>query len=287
MPISLTLVRDIAKLIKIEHSIFALPFAYTGMLWAAGGWPGWRVFVLVSVAMVAVRSFAMAVNRVADLPFDRANPRTQDRPLVSGALAVGPVKAAIAVCAVVFVLAAAGLNTTVLALSPFALFIAGGYSYAKRFTWLCHYWLGATLGLAPLGGWLAVTGQFHLAPVLLGFGVCLWVAGFDILYALQDQDFDRDVGLYSIPARFGTTAGLGFSEFSHLLAVVLFALAGWAAGAGVAYFLTVAGIGAALLYEHSLVSDTDLSRIDKAFFTVNGVIAMFLLLGVLLDFLLR
>ena len=272
-----------ARMVKIEHSVFALPFAYVGCLWAANGWPGWRVFLLVTVAMVAVRSFAMAVNRLADLPFDRANPRTANRPLVTGEISPRAVKCIILATALVFVAAAAGLNVTVLALSPVALIVAGGYSYAKRFTWLCHFWLGATLGLAPLGGWLAVTGSLTPAPVLLALGVTFWVAGFDILYALQDADFDRDVGLYSIPAVFGTETALALSGFCHASTAIHFVMAGWVAGMGWAYGLTAVGIAVVLAYEHVVVKPRDLSKLGLAFFTLNGLIALALLAGVLAD----
>lgn len=272
-----------SRLVKIEHSVFALPFAYSGMVMAAGGWPGWRVFLLVTVAMVAVRSFAMAVNRLADLPFDRENPRTQGRPLVTGEVSVASARRIAVLTALVFVLASAGLNTLVLALSPVALILAGGYSYTKRLTFLCHYWLGAVLGLSPLAGWLAVVPAFHLAPVLLGLGVTFWVAGFDILYATQDVDFDRAHGLRAVPARFGIPAALAIAAFSHANTAIFFLLAGWAANAGWPYYLVAAAIGAVLAYEHTLVKPDDLRRVNTAFFTVNGVVAVMIFVGVLLD----
>ncbi len=272
-----------ARLVKIEHSVFALPFAYCGMVMAAGGWPGWRVFILVTVAMVAMRSFAMIVNRLADLPFDRRNPRTQERPLVTGAVSVRSARRMALATALVFVLAAAGLNTLVLSLTPVALILAGGYSYAKRFTFLCHYWLGAVLGLAPVAGWLAVVPAFHMAPVLLGLGVTFWVAGFDILYATQDVDFDRQAGLRAIPARFGIPTALAIAAFSHANTAVFFLLAGWAGNAGWPYYLVAGIIGAVLAYEHTLVRPDDLRRVNTAFFTVNGVVAIMIFAGVLLD----
>jgi 4-hydroxybenzoate polyprenyltransferase len=270
-----------ARLVKLEHSIFALPFAYLGLFWAAEGWPGLSDFLLVTVAMVAVRSFAMAVNRVADLPFDRINPRTKDRPSVTGEIAPATVRNIALVMAGIFVVACGFMNTMTLALSPVALFLAGGYSYAKRFTWLCHFWLGAVLGLAPMGGWLAHAGSMDLAPVLMGLGVTLWVAGFDILYALLDIDFDREVGLHAVPARFGTDAALLLSGFSHGLAALLFLLAGWAAGAGWFYFLAAAGVGLTLVVEHAILRPDDPGRINMAFFTINGAIAVLLFVGVL------
>lgn len=280
MPSGLT---SFARLVKIEHSVFALPFAYAGMVMAARGWPGWRIFLLVTVAMVAVRSFAMAVNRLVDLPLDRQNPRTQNRPLVTGEISVASARVMTLVAAVIFVLACAGLNTLVSALSPVALILAGGYSFTKRFTFLCHYWLGAVLGLAPVAGWLAVTASFDLAPVLLGLGVTFWVAGFDILYATQDQAFDRAHGLHAIPARMGLPSALALAAFSHANTAIFFLLAGWAAGAGWPYYLVAAAIGAVLAYEHTLVRPDDLSRVNTAFFTVNGVVAVMIFAGVLLD----
>lgn len=273
----------LARMVKIEHSVFALPFAYAGAFLAAGGWPGWRVFVLVGLAMVAVRSFAMTVNRLADVDFDRENPRTANRPLVTGEISLSAARLFAGACAVVFVAACAGLNPLVLALSPLALAVAAAYSYTKRFTFLCHFVLGATLGFAPLGGWLAVVPAFTPAAVMLALGVTFWVAGFDILYACQDVDFDRSKGLYSIPARFGVATALALSSFCHVNTALFFLLAGWAAAAGWVYFAAMAVIGGILVFEHALISENDLERIDLAFFTANGVIALFVFVAVALD----
>lgn len=184
----------ICRMIKIEHSIFALPFAFAGAFIASGGIPAWKPFVLLTIAMVAVRSFAMAFNRVVDLPFDRRNPRTQNRPLVTGEITRLQTWAFIVVMAVVFVLACAGLNRLCLMLSPLALGISALYSVMKRFTWLCHFVLGAVLGLAPLAGWLSVDPVFTLPAVLLFWGVLFWVAGFDILYSCQDTALAMPAG---------------------------------------------------------------------------------------------
>jgi 4-hydroxybenzoate polyprenyltransferase len=270
-------------MVKIEHSVFALPFAYIGVVLAAGGWPGLRVFVFLTLAMVAVRSFSMAINRLADASFDRANSRTQDRPLVTGEMTMGQGWTLCAAAAAVFVLACAGLNSLCLALSPVALLWAGLYSWSKRFTWLTHFWLGSVLGLAPIGGWLAHDPVFTLPAVLFALGVTCWVAGFDILYACQDTEFDRQSGLNSIPACFGITAALGFSTLSHLMAALFFLLAGWSAGLGAVYFVFWAVISAVLIWEHTLVSADDLSRVNMAFFTLNGLIAVILCLGVMVD----
>ena len=278
-------VRVYAGFVKIEHSVFALPFAYMGLFLARRGWPGLANFVLLTVAMVAVRSYSMGVNRLADVRFDRQNPRTQMRELVRGALSVREGWLFVAGCAAVFVLACWGLNRLCLALSPVVLVWAGLYSYTKRFTWLCHVFLGSVLGLAPVAGWLAVTPEFSLATVLLGLGVTFWVAGFDVLYACHDAAFDKGVGLNSMPVRFGVGPALSLAGLMHANAVVFFALAGWAAGLGGFYYMFLGLTGFLLAVEHQLISEYDLSRVNVAFFTINGVIAASLFLGVLADLL--
>lgn len=273
----------ICRMVKIEHSVFALPFAFTGAFLAAKGWPGFGKLLILTVAMVAVRSFAMAVNRLADLDIDKDNPRTQDRPLVTGELSVNFTRAFIAGCAVVFVSACALMNPLCLMLSPLALVWSAFYSYCKRFTRWCHFVLGSVLGLAPLAGWLSVDPQITLPAVILLLGVTFWVAGFDLLYACQDHEFDRNRGLHSIPAKLGIAAALDISTLSHFVAAVLFLLAGWAAGLGMFYFLVAAGVGVTLMLEHRLISANDMSRVNVAFFTMNGVIAIAVFAGVLLD----
>lgn len=277
----------LARMVKIEHSVFALPFAYLGMVWAAGGWPGFKTFAALTVAMVAVRSFAMAVNRLVDLPMDAKNPRTQSRPLVTGEIGVLETRIFIAASALVFVAACALLNPLCLALSPVALVWSGLYSFTKRFTRLCHFFLGSVLGLAPLAGWLAVSPAVELAPVLLGLGVTFWVGGFDILYACQDADFDRAENLHSLPAANGVPTALALSTFSHAVTVLFFLLAGWAAGAGPVYAAFCAAVAAILLLEHRLISAEDMSRVNLAFFTMNGFVAVFLFAGAVLDTALR
>jgi len=277
----------LARMVKIEHSIFALPFAYLGMIWAAGGWPGWKIFLALTVAMVAVRSFAMAVNRLADLPIDAKNPRTRTRPLVTGELSVFETLVFIAVSALVFVGACWQLNALCLALSPLALVWSALYSYAKRFTSLCHFFLGTVLGLAPLAGWLAVSPEVALAPVLLALGVTFWVGGFDILYACQDAQFDQGEGLHSLPAGKGVPIALALSTFSHVVTALFFLLAGWAAGAGIVYAGFCLAVAAILLVEHRLISADDLSRVNLAFFTLNGFVAVFLFAGAVIDTALR
>lgn len=273
----------LARMVKIEHSIFALPFAYLGMLWAAGGWPGWRVFTALTVAMVAVRSFAMAVNRLADLPIDARNPRTQTRPLVTGEIGVAETRVFIAASALIFVAACWLLNPLCLVLSPLALIWSAFYSFTKRFSPLCHFFLGSVLGLAPLAGWLAVSPAVEMTPVLLGLGVTFWVGGFDILYACQDVEFDRSEGLHSLPARLGVGPALAVSTFSHVVTSLFFLLAGWSAGAGGVYALFCLAVAVVLLVEHRLISEHDMSRVNLAFFTLNGFVAVFLFAGAVLD----
>lgn len=272
----------LCRMVKIEHSVFALPFAYIGMFLAADGWPGLRVFLFLTLGMVAIRSFAMGFNRLADLKIDAQNPRTQGRPLVTGEISVRETVIFLIATAAIFVAACAGLNSLCLTLSPVALFVAGGYSYMKRFSMLCHYWLGSVLGLSPLAGWLAYDPTFTLPAVLFFFGVTFWVAGFDILYSCQDVEFDREHGLHSIPARLGIPTALTLSSFSHIITAIFFGLAGWAAGIGVWYYPVWAAVAGILVYEHRLISPEDMSRVNIAFFTLNGVISVVLFVGVML-----
>ncbi len=278
--------RVMARMIKIEHSVFALPFAYIGIFLAAGGWPGARPFWLLTLAMVAVRSFAMVVNRLVDLPYDRHNPRTMDRPLVTGEIRPWGAVGAIVGCAIVFWGAASALNPLCQALAPWALVWAAGYSLAKRFTWLTHFWLGSVLGLAPLAGWIAFDPVFVPAAGLFFWGVLFWVAGFDILYSCQDTAIDRFMGLHSVPARFGVGPALLLACFAHVVASLFFLMAGWTAGLGSIYFGAWAVVTLLLLGEHLLLAEDDLSRINVAFFTFNGVIAIVLGLGVVVETLL-
>ena len=288
----MSLYRDTAavcRMVKIEHSVFALPFAFTGAFLAEGAgpqWhaPSWRVMAPLTVAMVAVRSFAMAYNRLADLDIDRLNPRTQGRPLVTGELSVEFTKRFLFFCAVVFTTACAALNTTCLMLSPVALIWSGFYSHTKRFTPLCHYALGSVLGLAPIAGWLAVS-PMHLGypAVLLFFGVTLWVAGFDILYACQDADFDKSQGLFSLPARQGVPRALFTAALTHACTAVLFPMVALAAGQGIVALFVSVVVGGVLVWEHKLISADDLSRINVAFFTLNGVISAAVFLGTWAD----
>ncbi len=272
----------ICRMIKIEHSIFALPFAYAGAFLAQMGMPSWYALFFLTIAMVAVRSFAMAFNRLVDLPFDKQNPRTAKRPMVTGEISPQQTKLFCVVTAAVFIASCAALNTLCLYLSVPALLIAAGYSYTKRFTWLCHFWLGATLGLAPVAGWLSVTPSFALTPILFFFAVSFWVAGFDIFYSCQDVDFDAKAGLCSVPVHFGVSKALIIAAFSHVCTAIFLLLGGAAAGLNAWWYVLWAIMSAVLLWEHTLVKADDLSRVNTAFFTLNGLIAVAVLVAVLL-----
>ncbi len=272
----------VCRMIKIEHSVFALPFAYIGAFLAANGWPGLYSMVLLTLAMVGVRSFAMAVNRVVDLRYDAQNPRTQQRPLVTGEISRAQTWAFIFIMAAIFVAACWGLNSLCFALSPLALCVAAVYSLLKRFTWLCHFWLGGVLALSPLAGWLAVDPQFTVTAALFAWGIVFWVAGFDIIYSCQDTAFDISVGLHSVPVRFGLPTALVLSAFCHAITAVMFLMGGWSAGLGWPYFLVWLGVSGVLLWEHSIISAEDMSRVNMAFFTLNGYVSVALYIGVLL-----
>jgi 4-hydroxybenzoate polyprenyltransferase len=275
------------EMIKFQHTVFALPFAWTGMILAAGGWPSWWTVLWVVVAMVGARSAAMAFNRIADRNLDARNPRTAGRPLVSGRLSTSFVAVFTLVSAAVFVLAAGMLNPLCLMLSPVALVVILGYSYTKRFTALSHFVLGLGLGIAPMGGWLAVRGAFDLPPFLLSMAVLAWTAGFDILYACQDIDFDRRAGLHSVPDRMGLPGALWTAAGLHSLTVVLLAALAPVAGLGWIYLAGVAVTATFLLYEHSRVKPNDLSRLNAAFFRVNALISVVIFVFTLADLLLR
>jgi len=273
-------------LVRFEHTLFALPFAYGGMVLAARGWPGLEVFALISLAMVGARSAAMAFNRLIDRFIDAANPRTAERHLPRGAISPGEVWGLGLVGFTLLTIAAISLNPLTATLLPVAVFFLVTYSYTKRFTWLCHFWLGLSIGAATAGGWIAVTGSF--SPVILAFwaAVALWLAGFDILYATQDREFDRQNRIFSVPARFGLARALQIAQACHLATVLLFLLTGWLYGASLVYFLGVIAVAAVLWYEHRLVSPTDLSRVDRAFFQANVVVSLGMLAVVILEVLL-
>ncbi len=262
------------RMIRFSHSVFALPFALSSAVLAAGEGISWRQVAWILVAMVGARSAAMGFNRLADQAIDARNPRTAGRELPRGAISRAEVWVFVAASAATLVVASAMLNPLCLALSPLALLIVFGYSYTKRFTALSHLLLGLALGVAPVGAWLAIRGRFEPAPVVLGLAVLFWVAGFDTIYACQDEAFDRAEGLHSLPARLGAARALVLARLFHAVAVTLLAAVYTLAPLHPVYLAGVAALAGLLAYEHSLVRADDLSRIDAAFFTVNGWISL-------------
>ena len=274
---------DICRMIKIEHSVFALPYAWAGAFLAARGLPSARSLIFLTIGMIAARSFAMAFNRLADLPFDRDNPRTQQRPLVRGVISQKQTWAFCALMAIIFIAACGALNTVCLWLAVPALLFAAIYSLLKRFTALCHFWLGATLGLAPLAGWLSVNpSSLGLPAILLFWAVTFWVAAFDIYYAFQDMDFDVAFELHSVPASLGADTALTLAAFSHAMTSIFLLLAGYAANLSWPWYIVWFGISVMLLVEHRLMRPQDLRHVNTAFFTLNGIISPVVLIGVLL-----
>ncbi|MCX7625525.1 MAG: putative 4-hydroxybenzoate polyprenyltransferase [Candidatus Sumerlaeaceae bacterium] len=265
------------EMIKFEHTVFALPFALTGAMLAAGGLPTLRQLVFIVAAAVCARTAAMSFNRWADARYDALNPRTSQRAIPTGLVSESFALGATILCSLGFVLCAYALNWLAFVLSPVALLVLLGYSYTKRFTSLSHFVLGLALGIAPAGAWIAVKGNLGWPAVLLSLAVLSWVAGFDLIYACQDVEFDKRYGLYSVPARFGVQKALRLSAFLHSFTVVLLASVGIVAGLGWLYFLGVACVVGLLWYEHHLVHPEDLSRLDIAFFTANSWVGMIVL----------
>jgi 4-hydroxybenzoate polyprenyltransferase len=275
----------VLEMIKFEHTLFALPFAFLGMLLAAEGWPSWRTVLWIVVAMVGARSAAMGFNRLVDRRIDAANPRTATRALPAGLVSPPAVTLFVAASAALLVLAAWQLNPLALALSPVALAILFLYSYTKRFTWASHLVLGLSLAGAPLGAWIAVRGDVAPAPFVLAAAVLLWVAGFDVLYALQDVDFDRRSGLFSIPARFGVVPALWISATLHALMLGLLALLPRLYPLGAGFWIGWTGCLLLIAYQHGIVRPNDLSRLNAAFFTSNGVLSLWLFATTAIDIL--
>jgi 4-hydroxybenzoate polyprenyltransferase len=279
-------IKIILEMIKFEHTIFALPFAFTGALLAAHGIPSWNTVLWILVAMVGARSAAMGFNRWADRKFDAENPRTKERALPKGLVTSRQVVLFTAVSSALLVFAAYMLNPLAFALSPVALAVVFFYSYTKRFTFLAHAFLGLGISGAPMGAWIAVTGRFETPALVLGAAVIFWLLGFDVLYALQDIDYDRKAGLHSIPQRFGINRSLWIARISHAITMaMLFWLSsllslGWYYLAGVFLSLSL------IVYEHSLVRKDDLSKLNFAFFNMNGYISVTIFLFTLLDVLL-
>jgi len=274
------------EMIKWEHSVFALPFALCGAMLAAGGLPAWSQLGWIVVAMVSARSAAMAFNRLADASIDGANPRTATRALPAGVLTPAFVTTFVLIACAIFVLAASQLNRLALWLSPVALAVVLFYSYAKRFTRWSHLLLGLALGIAPAAAWIAVRGSLDPRILLLTAAVTFWVGGFDVIYACQDYDFDRGHGLHSIPRHVGIHGALWVARIFHLIMLGLLVALIVAFGLGKLAFVGVVAVAALLAYEHSLVRHDDLSKLNAAFFTMNGVISVVFFLFVASDLLL-
>ncbi|MFN0153604.1 MAG: UbiA-like polyprenyltransferase [Gaiella sp.] len=266
--------RRLARLVRLEHTVFALPFAYVGALLGAAGWPGWVALGWVTLAMVGARTLAMGLNRLIDAEIDARNPRTAGRELPSGALSRRAVLSLCAVALALYLVAVARLDPVARWLWPIPVVLFVVYPYLKRVTWLCHAWLGVCLGLAPVGAALAVTGSASWELWTIGLAVAFWVAGFDLFYALFDLDHDRARGLHSFATRFGIAGTFTGARLHHAATVALLAAAGAGLGRGAWYWAGVAACAVILLYEHSLVRPGDLSRLDAAFFNANGALSL-------------
>ena len=268
------------EMIKFEHTLFALPFAFLGAILAANGLPTWQQIVWITVAMVGARSAAMTFNRIIDIDFDAANPRTANRELPTGRLSVGFAWAFLFVSIAVFLFAAWSLNWLTFALSPIALLSVLGYSYAKRFTAFAHLMLGWALSISPTAAWIAVRGTIDSeVPLLLSLLVLMWTAGFDVMYACQDYEFDKKAGLRSIPARFGIRNALWIARLFHVQAFIALVLLYLVTGLGWLALAGVVAVGLLLIYQHTLVRPTDLSRMNAAFFTTNAFVSVILFLS--------
>jgi len=296
--------KNYLSLVKFSHTIFAMPFALIGFFLAAHKqivvWytdqhreyvngaikndkPIWLILILVLLCMIFARSAAMAFNRYLDRSFDAQNPRTAIREIPKGIISANSALMFTIICCVLFVVCCYLLNTAVLILSPIALFVILFYSYTKRFTALCHLVLGLGLALAPIGAYLAVTARFDVLPVLFSFTVLFWVSGFDIIYSLQDEEFDRSNQLHSIPAAVGKVKALRISELLHLLSAICVIAAGWYADFGWLYWVGVAVFVGMLIYQHSVVKPDDLRRVNLAFMTANGIASVVFAVFVIAD----
>ena len=262
------------EMIKFEHTLFAMPFAFMGAFLAKGGLPDAMTFLWVVLAMVGARTAAMGFNRIVDRRFDAANPRTADRALPAGSVRLAEAWIMVALAGLLFFFACAMLNRLTLLISPFALGLTFFYSLTKRFTWLCHVVLGVALAFSPLGGWVAVQGTLVGYPFVLSLGVLFWVAGFDTVYACLDADFDREAGLFSLPSRFGREGAFRLAVAFHVVAFALFVATGLLTSLGWPYYVGIVLTAAALFYQHLVVNPRDLSRIQLSFFTLNGLISL-------------
>lgn len=271
-------IATILQMIKFEHTIFALPFAYMGAFLAEKRIPTLHNLFWITIAMFGARSLAMSLNRLIDIDIDSLNPRTKDRALPAGILTLGEVILFSLVAGFLLVFSSLQLSWICRYLWPAVVVPFVVYPYTKRFTYLSHFVLGFSIGLAPVGAWVAVTGVISLKPVLLGMAVALWIGGFDIIYACQDLDFDRSYGLHSLPAAFGVESALSITRLVHVVTILLLAAVGLMMKLGLIYFLGVLLTAVLIAYENAIVSPIDLSRVNTAFFTVNGVISVIVFL---------
>jgi 4-hydroxybenzoate polyprenyltransferase len=276
--------KNYGDLVMFSHTLFSLPFALISMIWAAEGLPSAATIFWILIALIGARNGANALNRIVDKDFDKKNPRTADRHLPRGAVKNVEVLIIVIVCFLIFIIAAYMLNPLCFMLSPVALFLFIIYSYTKRFTWLCHIVLGITCGGAPVGAWLAVTGKFAIAPIILAAVVTLWIAGFDIIYATQDIEFDRKIGLYSIPAKFGLKGALYISTFFHFIMILLLISLYFIMHTGFIYLLGVLLSAILLGIEHHMVSPSNEKKMKIASYNINQVVSVLLLVFTLLDF---
>lgn len=275
--------KTLGEVVMFRHTLFSLPFALTGAFLAAGGWPPWRELFWILVAMVGARNAANALNRLIDWKIDARNPRTAGRHLPRGLVKPGEVLLLSLVGLLLLVISAFQLNELCVRLLPLAILILVGYSYTKRFTWACHLVLGLAVGLAPLGAWIAVTGEMALPPLLLTLAVALWVAGFDIIYATQDVQFDREARVHAIPARFGIPRALATARALHLAAVLLLAALPLFLPLGLVYYLGLAVVALLLWYEHRIISPANLSRVGFSSYNVNELVGISVLVFTLVD----
>lgn len=280
-------IRTYMSFVRFEHAVFALPFALTSAWVCAGGFPPLRELVWILIAVIAARSAAMGFNRVADLEFDKLNPRTQNRELPTGKLTLIQAWIFIIVSGAVFILAAYQLNWLAFWLSFPTLAWLFGYSYTKRFTDWSHLWLGSALGIAPVGAWVALKGTIEMPPILLMIAVTCWVAGFDIIYSTLDEEFDRKVGLHSLVVRYGATKALWVSRFLHATFLLTLALFGLVVKMGFVFWLNWVFTVGFITYEHSIAEPGNPQKVNTAFFTVNGIVSVSLFIATVLDFALR
>ncbi|WP_031515796.1 UbiA-like polyprenyltransferase [Desulfofalx alkaliphila] len=278
-------IRIFLEMIKFEHTIFALPFAYIGAMLVEQRIPSGSDILWITLAMVGARTAAMSLNRIIDRHIDAKNPRTANRALPKGQLSVQEVWVYVVLSLLLLMVSAYQLTPLAFKLLPLAVAALVIYPYTKRFTWGCHLFLGATLAIAPVGAWIAISGYFELAPILLGLGVTFWVAGFDIIYACDDYHFDKQYAVHSIPARFGIATALKISRLFHVIAPVFFISTGMVLNLGIFYFIGVAIALALLFQQHRLVKPDDLSRGGVAFFTLNGMLSVVMFVATLVEIL--